>query len=179
MTGVRYQLGLRGYAKDVGSMVGAYAIEPAFSDGLAALDATVTDAQKRRGDSYTLMQKIGDDWYFVQMENDKNIVKKFSSTASPADRVVNIVNTVGYNIINGIIVVESGERILYYCRETSPQVIVRNNLETSAETVFDMIVPGLQCSGRNMEYYEDDGERYLLFVGYFNEMNQIISLKLD
>jgi hypothetical protein len=154
------------------------ATEPAYPENSPALQTKVTDMQRNAGETYRLMQKLDNDWHFVQRQNDSKKVKKFSSAASPSSRTVTTVSTASEAILNGTIVMESGHKILYYCRETS-KVIARRNMDTSVEAALSMIVPGLQCSGRNMQYYEDAGNRYLLFTGYLNEMNQIYSLKLN
>lgn len=115
------------------------------------------------------MQRYGSEWHFVQKSDDKKL-KKISTAG-----VVELVATTASAIRSFALVTESSADILYYCDSAS---IKRHDIATASETTLDLKVSGLICTGRSLGYFEDGGDRYLLSLGYLNEMYIIFTYKL-
>jgi hypothetical protein len=121
--------------------------------------------------TYQGIQRYGGEWHFIESQ-DANNLKKITS-----DGMVRLVTTTSSSVRNFVIVTENSNAILYYCDSTT---IKRKDITAnSAETALDLKVNGLICSGISLDYFEEDGNRYLLNIGYLNDLYIIYSYKLD
>ena len=121
--------------------------------------------------TYQGIQRYGGEWHFIESQDAKNL-KRITS-----DGMVRLVTTTSSSVRNFVIVTENSNAILYYCDSNT---IKRKDITAnSPETALDLKVNGLKCSGMSMDYFEEDGNRYLLNIGYLNDLYIIYSYKLD
>lgn len=171
--GADYLMGIRNFHPSTNTSVWYTVLgtNPVLPHAQTAATAPLISSQNSAA-TFTGMQKLNGEWYFVQ-QSDMRKLKKLTSDITT--RHIQVVADVGINIQSFYLIEEGGDTIMYYCDYSA---LRRYNVDTMSSTQLDLRVPGLTCAGRSIVHHSDGQGRWLTMPGSLNGSNLIFSLRL-